>query len=376
MQQSLKFLSVVVLAFTFCQAVAVPNPAPEQVAQGEPNPPSPSYQEGPDEGRVNHIVTVAKRAHQFDPTQINATIGDTISSSLWFPSTLFSATFQFFPREHSATLGDFNSPCLPWGVEHPGQEDTWSGLIKETQYLPNPQSWTWRVDTNDPRFFYCSAKESCTRWGMVFAVNPNTQQTFDEYQKRAKEQPYEMSPGQTPPPEHGGDTSDDATSTPPKKSLSTGAIVGIVIGGIAAVALVGILFFLVGRSRRKSDAEKAAAEAAAAAAAAAATQPLDAGRVQSYYGDHPPPGYDTRFSTFTPAPQGWEATKAPLPPTSPNPSQYNPHASMFGAPAPSGGHTSWAASELPGQSVVPQRVEIYTPGVDDRIPLNNPPRSP
>lgn len=194
----------------------------------------------------------------------------------------------------------------------------------------------------------------------------STDETFETFKKKAKAADYEMSPGQKAPSESGN------TNTPTKsgsKSISTGAIVGIVVGAIGAVALVGLLFFLIGRSRRGSASEK---ETATAVAVPFAQPAVDSAPVPGAYGDHPPPEYYGQGP-----PWDGKGLAPPAPPLSPVHSQYNPHASMYGSPAPTNPHTSWVPSELGGESTIqPQRVEIYTPGVDDRIPLNNPPKSP
>jgi len=182
-----------------------------------------------------------------------------------------------------------------------------------------------------------------------------------------------MSPGQTPPDESPTtNTGSKKTPTPP------GVIAGIVVGAVAAVAVVGLLFFLIGRSRRNSASEKAAATAASLA------QPtVDVGPVPGVYGDHAPPGV---YGDHAPPGyygkgqlQAWDGKglAPPAPPLSPVHSQYNRHSSRYGSPEPTNPHASWAPSELGGESATQsQRVEIYTPGVDDRIPLNNPPKSP
>ncbi|KAF8459053.1 hypothetical protein BGX38DRAFT_1264756 [Terfezia claveryi] len=362
MRPSMNFLGALVLALRVSSVVAL---VPQ--GQGKVSPSTPSYDKGPDSGKKQIIVTVAKTAHRYNPEVVNATIGDVIK-------------FEFYPTTHSVTLADYKAPCVPWSAYHIGAQDVWSGLITEKVARTNPQTWTWRVDTNDPRFFYCSSAGSCAGWGMVFAVNPSADQTFATFQANAKNADYEMSPGQTAPPEG------PPTNTSGSKSLSTGAIVGIIIGAIAAVALVGLLFFLIGRSRRKSASEKAAATAAATPFAQPA---VDSGPAPGAYGDHPPPEY---YGQRGPSWEG-KGLAPPAPPLSPVHSQFNPHASMYGSPSPTHPHnshasmygssspthphTSWVPSELGGESTVqPQRVEIYTPGVDDRIPLNNPPKSP
>jgi len=343
MRRSINFLSLLVMGL----GVVAQTLDPSRLGTGDPSPATQSYLKGPDSGRKNYEVTVAKVSHKFDPPSINATIGDTV-------------TFKFYPITHSVVKTDYRSPCVPWSSWHLGDADTWSGLITEETPRKEPQEWTMRVDTNDPQFFYCSGPGSCVNWGMVFAINPTPEQNWDDFNKRAIAADYEMSPGQKPPSEGGTNTSSSS------KGLSTGAIVGIVIGAIAAIAIIGLLFFLIGRSRRKSAAEKAAS------AAPLAQPPVDGGPAPVHYGDHPPPGY---YGQAAHGQTGWDG-KGLAPPHSPVPSQFNPHASMYGSPAPTNPHQSWAPSELGGETSQPQRVEIYTPGIDDRVPLNNPPKSP
>ena len=187
-------------------------------------------------------------------------------------------------------------------------------------------------------------------------------QTVDTFQSNALLAHFEISPGQTTPPE--GGTSTTTTS----KGLSKPALIGIIVGIICAIAIVGLLFFLIGRSRRKASSEKNAATAPAINVGGT-VEPAAQG-----YGDNPPPGYYGHGQV-----EGWggKGLAPPVPPLSPANPQYNPHGSMYGSPPPTNPHASWAPSELGGESAShPERVEIYTPGVDDRVPLNNPPTNP
>lgn len=316
--------------------------------------------------------------------------------------------FQFYPTTHSAVLADYLSPCVPWSSQHVGQSDTWSGLI--TQQTPSvdvclsnityhQETITNEVQNNSRQpghggliqrthgssivalpvrvkptewFSLLTRMFSCpiTSLGCRITFYSSADQTFETFKSKALQADYEMSPGQTPPSES---TNTPTPNTSGSKSISTGAIVGIVVGAIAAAALVGMLFFLIGRSRRKSASEKAAA--AATTTAPLAQPALDAGFVPGAYGDNPPPEYHGQ-GQLQPAWDG-KGLAPPAPPLSPVHSQYNSHSSMYGGPSPTNPHTSWVPSELGGESTIQsQRVEIYTPGVDDRIPLNNPPRSP
>jgi hypothetical protein len=225
-------------------------------------------------------------------------------------------------------------------------------MIKESEHRENAQTWTYRVTTSDPTFFYCSGPSSCKGWGMVFAINQNDEQSFADFQSRAKLANYQISPGETPPKEGGEFADEDGNKG--KDGLSTGALAGIIVGAIVGLALIGLLFFWVGKSRRNSAAEKAPA-----VAAQTPVVPQQAGF------DHPPPGYDARYSA---QPAGWDTVKPPV-----SPGLSVPHASPYNSPNP--GHTSWAPSELGGETSARPVVEIYTPGVDELIPLNSTPRN-
>lgn len=188
---------------------------------------------------------------------------------------------------------------------------------------------------------------------------------------------YQLSPGQVAPAE--GDDP-NAPAPPPKdgdskKKLSTGAIVGIVVGAIAAIAIIGALFYLMGRlkTQKKKEAQAEAGPLNPDAVGGAATSALP-----------PPPGYDHAHYPNSAAPemqQGYYPydanAKGPVVmPRSPVPTQYDPRLSTYvGSPnlsvqqggQPHQGHMSWA-SELgadPVQEIAP--VEIYTPGQEVQV---------
>lgn len=306
---------------------------------------------------------------------------------------------------------------------------------------------------------------------MVFAVNPydflsivfqnnrlnqtrSSTETIEGFKQAAYVANFAMSPGQTAPPE--GPTSStpsagDATpssSTPSagnatpssSKGLSKGAIIGIVLGVISAVTLVGIIFFLIGRSRRKSDAEKKMTTASVAkpvVGAAPANQPYPLPKQEhgegseeleakspvlparplslvnpyfyphaAMYGSPAHPHYIPHAFGYGSPPRPlsphynphaamYGSPPSPLGPINPN---YNPHAAMFGSPphplssthSHYNPHASMSGSPplvnpnaplAPAERVrenesQPTRVESSMPGVDNRASLNKPPDNP
>jgi hypothetical protein len=90
---------------------------------------------------------------------------------------------------------------------------------------------------------------------MVGVINPNSPNDILKVQKAAKAANFYLSPGQPIPDEGGNPTSSasptasTAKSSSGGSSLSDGAIAGIVIGAIGVFALVGLLFFFIGRKK-------------------------------------------------------------------------------------------------------------------------------
>ncbi|GLA33338.1 hypothetical protein AnigIFM63309_000161 [Aspergillus niger] len=189
---------------------------------------------------ATHTVQVGSKAdpHQYSPHNVSAAVGDII-------------VFEFYPRNHSVVKADYLAPCVP-----ASGEIFYSGIFnsfneEDGQLVGPPPTWSLVVNDTEPTFFYCTAIDSCIGNGM------NSTMTFESQYNRAKTYPYMLVPGQSIPAE--GTISPTSTSTStssPSNSpssgsptLSTGAIVGIVIGSVAFIAILGALFFLLGRNR-------------------------------------------------------------------------------------------------------------------------------
>lgn len=129
---------------------------------------------------------------------------------------------------------------------------------------------------------YCGAPGSCIGYGMVGVINPNSSTQIDSQITLAKQASYMLEPGQPLPPAASSSmaamassistvtitatptnnpsptnlaaisATSTASSTPialSNKGLSSGAIAGIAVGGVAVLVLAGALFFFMGRSR-------------------------------------------------------------------------------------------------------------------------------
>ena len=125
---------------------------------------------------------------------------------------------------------------------------------------------TFEITINDtaPIFFYCAAPKSCTDQLMVGAINANGTQTLQAQIESAKKADFQLQVGDPVPKEATSTILNGPTSAPssaPASSsdgvhLSTGAIVGIVVGGVAFLAICAALFFFVGRSKTLKESLK------------------------------------------------------------------------------------------------------------------------
>lgn len=129
--------------------------------------------------------------------------------------------------------------------------------------------------------------------------------------------------------------------------LSGGAIAGIVIGAVAAFALVGLLFFLVGRKKKSRELRE---KSAATEAGHLPPKAPDAEQQMMGSPEHPPM-YDPRFSMQPPpsSPRQWSGANI-----------KTGHQSMMSEDFNHERNPN-RLSELPSQNYDP--VEIYTPGL-------------
>jgi len=177
---------------------------------------------------ANTQVTVGKSGLAFDPPSINATMGDTV-------------TFVFYPKNHTVTQSSFAAPCqaMSGGID--------SQFQPVTANATNVPSFSLTVNGTGPLWFYCRQTGHCES-GMVFAINPTANKTFEAFQAAAKASSADGTPsssnttgsgsGSTSSPSGSGSAASSApTST--SSSKSNGAVaVGARAGGL--LAIVGI----------------------------------------------------------------------------------------------------------------------------------------
>jgi len=103
----------------------------------------------------------------FEPSSVTAQVGDTVS-------------FSFRAKNHTVTQSTFATPCnqLIPGVD--------SGFMPVAATVTdNFPTWNFTVDNaTAPHWFYCKQTGHCSK-GMVFALNPTADKTFDAFKAKA-----------------------------------------------------------------------------------------------------------------------------------------------------------------------------------------------
>jgi plastocyanin len=165
----------------------------------------------------DHNVTVGNGGLAFNPTSITAAIGDTVS-------------FVFYPKNHTVTQSTFAVPCKPMSN---GVDSSFQAVAANATSAP---SFSITVNATTPLWFYCRQTGHCTQ-GMVFAINPTANKSFETFQATAKA----SSADGTPPASNttGSDASGSASGASPSSTASSkpnGALtLGAHAGGLLSV---------------------------------------------------------------------------------------------------------------------------------------------
>ncbi|KAF2146015.1 uncharacterized protein K452DRAFT_315280 [Aplosporella prunicola CBS 121167] len=196
-----------------------------------------------------HTVLIGKADHKVQPDVVQAAVGDMVQ-------------FNFYPANHSVVRAEYLYPCIPYEMTGADKVEFFSGFQPVDAILDDPPTYTIRINDSLPIFFYCSAPGSCINYQMVGVINPNKSVSLDAHKQRAAKSSFMLNPGEKFPDEAASSsalapqssvTSPTTSALPGSehedKGLSGGAIAGIVIGAVAAIAVLAALFFFVGRNK-------------------------------------------------------------------------------------------------------------------------------
>ncbi|KAI9785705.1 MAG: hypothetical protein M1839_008722 [Geoglossum umbratile] len=120
---------------------------------------------------MEYMVMVGGKDLVYSPTSVSAKVGDKI-------------TFQFKRNNHTATQSTFDKPCVKMA----------GGL--DSGFMPNvndtvvpPPTFSVDVKSLEPMWFYCKQRTGthCGK-GMVFAINPTQDKSFETFKSMAIQQ--------------------------------------------------------------------------------------------------------------------------------------------------------------------------------------------
>jgi len=112
--------------------------------------------------RATISVTVGGEAGLvFDPEWVDASAGDVV-------------TFDLLSASHSVTQSTFDQPC----VFMEGGAD--SGILPNPQSVPGQEVFEFTVTDSEPQWFFCAQVGHCLQ-GMVFAINPGSEEKFNQF---------------------------------------------------------------------------------------------------------------------------------------------------------------------------------------------------
>jgi len=158
----------------------------------------------------------------FNPSTVTAAVGDVMA-------------FTFMSKNHTITQSTFNSPCTNHSSPMTGVD---SGFVPVPANATSFPQYKFTVrNASAPLWFYCRQGQHC-RSGMVFAINPSAERTFDAFKARAmgNAPPASGSAGPSASPTAGGADPSTATGA---ATPSSGAI--RLAGSTGLLALVGLV---------------------------------------------------------------------------------------------------------------------------------------
>jgi len=90
--------------------------------------------------------------------------------------------FQFISKNHSVTQSSFADPCTRLTTPTLGIDSDYQPVAANATMIPQ---WSFTVvNATAPLWFYCKQGAHC-KAGMVFAVNPTADKTFEAFKSKA-----------------------------------------------------------------------------------------------------------------------------------------------------------------------------------------------
>lgn len=171
------------------------------------------------------VVVGGNNSLTFNPTSVTAAVGDTIA-------------FQFQSKNHTVTQSTFANPCEQMTTPTMGIDSGYAPVPANTTAFPQ---WSFTMtNASAPLWFYCKQTGHCQK-GMVFAVNPTADKSFEKFQAAAMASTASNSTASTGTPSASGTTASGsaaaAAQSATDKASGARRVAGTSAGALAVVGL-------------------------------------------------------------------------------------------------------------------------------------------
>ncbi|KAG6847480.1 hypothetical protein H0H93_007858, partial [Arthromyces matolae] len=174
---------------------------------------------------VDHKILVGSDGLSYTPSNISASIGDTV-------------TFEFHPKNHTVTQSSFLNPCKSLTeTSQTGQIGFKSGFVPVDSNATTFPTFTITINDTAPIWGYCGQTGHCAA-GMVFSINavesgPNN---FAAFQALAEQS------GTSATSSSSASASSATTSSKPKNAAPALATSNLASGTVAALIAAVMVF--------------------------------------------------------------------------------------------------------------------------------------
>ncbi|VUC34897.1 unnamed protein product [Clonostachys rosea] len=161
-----------------------------------------------------------KSRQMIEPREVVAELGDYIE-------------WHFWSGTHEISRGDYDHPCFPFEDFHPDGQGFSSG-----EKVVESSGQDLQLNESEPVFFYSRNNDDCSEHRMVGVINPTEEKNLQSWNDNIWRPTVQVT------------QRDESSGTRSSRScgdgdfiLNAGQVVGIALGGAAAIFIAGLLGF-------------------------------------------------------------------------------------------------------------------------------------